>query len=274
MPWLRMDDNMLTDPQWIDALEKGGSPAVHLYLDLCLYSIRHLTDGVISAHVLRAMPGPRGRKVWAKAYRALIDASLLTQREDGSIEIVGHLERNPSRDDVLKKRSRWAQAQRKHRAAEDVIDDDGRFSVDDSRTPSSGRHGVPSPPLPLPIPSPGNREIRASGSLAPINADSIPVTWHSLDGWDEPNTLEGEAVMAGVPREFYRAQLESLRNTTIGGKGGVRDRTRYVRGLFPQWKIWAETDRHKRTDQRKDRPNQPDCGLTGLEMFDASGGVR
>lgn len=271
MPWLRMDDNMLTDPQWICALEKGGSAAVHLYLDFCLYSVRHLTDGVIPAHVARSMPGPRGRKIWARAYRALIDASLLAQREDGSIEIVGHLGRNPSRDDVMKKRGRWAQAQRKHRAAEIVIEDERGLPADDTSLASFSRQRVPSHPLP--IPSPG-REIPRAASTTPLDADGIPVTWRTLDDWVEPPTLEDEAVMAGVPRAFYRTQLESLRNTTIGGKGGVRDRTKYVRSLFPQWKVWADTDRRRRPDRHRDGPNQPDCGLTGLEMFEEPGGVR
>jgi hypothetical protein len=75
--------------------------------------------------------------------------------------------------------------------------------------------------------------------VTPIDADGSPVVWRTLDDWEEPATLEDEAVMAGVPREFYRAQLEALRNTTVGGKGGVRDRTKFVRGLFRQWKTWV-----------------------------------
>lgn len=106
-------------------------------------------------------------------------------------------------------------------------------------------------------------QARARDRQAPTPAQGQPLVWFTLDDWVEPDGLEDEAVSAGVPREFYRTQLETLRNTTIGGKGGVRDRAKYVRGLFGKWKTWAETGAYQRT--RKDAPNQPNCGLTGYE---------
>jgi hypothetical protein len=41
---------------------------------------------------------------------------------------------------------------------------------------------------------------------------------------------------------------------------------------FSKWiedqKLRAETNSYKSTPSRRDRPNQPNCGMTGLEMFD------
>lgn len=69
--------------------------------------------------------------------------------------------------------------------------------------------------------------------------------YRTLDGWVEPEGLEDEALIAGVPREFYRERLTACRNTTIGGRNGVRCRTTWVRQQFGTWKTWAEVARAK-----------------------------
>lgn len=87
------------------------------------------------------------------------------------------------------------------------------------------------------------RDQPSTEPVAPVDAQGVPVMHHTLDDWEEPPHLEDDALMAGVPREFYRDRLKKLRNTKIGGRNGVRDRTEYVRDLFPQWRTWAEQER-------------------------------
>lgn len=106
-------------------------------------------------------------------------------------------------------------------------------------------------------------DLTRASRHAPTPAQGQPHMWFTLDDWVEPPGLEDDAVAAGVPREFFREQLEALRNTAIGGKGGVRDRDKYVRRLFGKWRTWAEADAYKRT--RRDKPNQPNAGVTGYE---------
>lgn len=92
------------------------------------------------------------------------------------------------------------------------------------------------------------------------------MVWRTLDGWDEPPELAAEAVAAGVPLAYYRERIEQLRNTTIGGSAGVRDRTKWVRSQFGRWRTWVETESARASGaRRRDVPNQPNCGLTGLE---------
>jgi hypothetical protein len=264
MSWLRLDDNLLDDPQWGQALLEGGSAALHLWLSLSLWSAKHFTDGEVPAHMLRAIPGPRGSKLIARAYRALIAASLLERLPDGSVRIVAHLERHPAREEVMERRRRWKDAQQKQRKGRKVIDgvndDEGLLAeLESFQRP-------PAPSRPVPIPTRRTMQSRSSsGPVVVVEPEGSPVVWRTLDGWGEPEGLEDEAFAAGVPREFYRSQLEQLRNTTIGGKGGVRDRTAYVRQQFGRWRAWAEAARARPANRRQDRPNQPNCGLTGLE---------
>lgn len=79
------------------------------------------------------------------------------------------------------------------------------------------------------------------------HAQGTPTVWRTLAGWEPPEGLEDEAVMAGVPAEVFRARIAELQNRPIGGSAGVLDRTKYVRQLFGKWKTWAETDRAKAT---------------------------
>jgi hypothetical protein len=262
MSWLRIDDNLLDTPQWGLAVLDGGSAAVHLWLALSLWACKHLSDGEVPAHMLKVIAGPRGARVTGKAYRALIAAGLLERRADGSVRLVDHLERHPSRDDVMERRRRWKDAQQKHRKGHKVMagvsDDDGATEEDDADESQS------TPSRPVPIPTRRQREDRHTEGAPPVAQEGCPVVWHTLDGWVEPIGLEDEAVAAGVPRDFYRARVEQLRNTTIGGQGGVRDRTTYIRQQLGRWRTWAESERAKGRPSR-DRPNQPNCGLTGLE---------
>jgi hypothetical protein len=90
-------------------------------------------------------------------------------------------------------------------------------------------------------------------------AESIPTVHHTLRGWKPPPELEGEAEMAGVPREVFRERLAELANGPIGGRRGVLDREKYVRAQFGKWRTWAEEQRARRAPD----PNRP---MRGSEL--------
>lgn len=83
------------------------------------------------------------------------------------------------------------------------------------------------------------------GALAPRDAQGQPVLFHTLDGWEPDQSLVDDAVIAGVPREWFHTKLAELRNTTIGGQRGVRDRSAWVRSQLGRWRGYAEADRAK-----------------------------
>jgi hypothetical protein len=112
-------------------------------------------------------------------------------------------------------------------------------------------------------PDPDLDPTRARDRQAPTPAQGEPHVWFTLDGWEMSAELRDEAVIAGVPPGTIDERIKALRNGPIGGKRGVISRDEYVRSQFPRWKTWAETDRHARTG--RDRPNQPNAGVTGYE---------
>ncbi len=162
MSWLRMDDAMLDHPKWIRALRDGGDAALHLWLRFCAWSSRHLTDGIIPADVIDAIPGPRGAKVRARAQQALADASLIERRSNGDLLLHDYLEYNPSRAEVMAERGRKAQNQRDRRLRGSVTGD----SVEHEAGESPVSHRVPSPPLPSPLDPQEERESSARAHVA------------------------------------------------------------------------------------------------------------
>lgn len=150
MAWLRVDDGILEHPKFIRAVRVGGSAAIHLWLALAAWCSKHLTDGEVPADMLSAIPGPRGAKVTAKAYRALGEASLIARRSDGGVTLVSYLEFNPSRAEVLATRGRKAKSQRSYRDREKVAGN-AQSALPVSSTVSSR---APSPSRPHPHPHP------------------------------------------------------------------------------------------------------------------------
>jgi hypothetical protein len=84
---------------------------------------------------------------------------------------------------------------------------------------------------PLPPTSP------RSGRRRPEPAEGAPLVWHTLKGWDAPETLENEAVMHNISREYFRLRVSKAKNKPIGGRDGVLDREQWVRDQFAFWVV-------------------------------------
>jgi hypothetical protein len=93
--------------------------------------------------------------------------------------------------------------------------------------------------------SPEVTEIRPAtvptGSIRPEPADAVPVVWRSIKGWEPPASLEDEAVMHNISREYFRDRVKRAQNKPIGGKDGVFSREQWVRDQFPFWVVDQRT---------------------------------
>lgn len=114
MSWLRLDDDMLDHPKWVRAIRDGGSGALHLWVALCSWCSRHLTDGEVPADIVPTLTPQWRNRDRAKAMQALESSQLVTITEPGAVHIVDYLERNPSRAETIERRDRQARHQRNH----------------------------------------------------------------------------------------------------------------------------------------------------------------
>lgn len=99
---------------------------------------------------------------------------------------------------------------------------------------------------PKPKPKPSSPSEEKSTPLPPVAEDSIPVVIRRIpEGWQMGEELLADAKAAGVERPLE--WFEKLRQGPIGGSRGVftQDLAAYVRGQFPKWRTWEETDRAK-----------------------------
>lgn len=214
MSWFRCDDGMLDHPKWIKALKEGGDAALHLWMRWGTWSSRHLTDGVIPAHVAESLPGPRGGKTRERAERALAEASLIHRQSNGDITLHGYLEYNPSRAKAL------AERQRKTKNKQDQRDRAG--VTGDSPTTVPGDRSVPS----RPVPSPDNS---LSATAPPDQTEPATHTWLPKD-WAAPESLYAEAVMAGVTRGGLDEAIKYWSGRKLGGEW--RSPEDFLRGKF------------------------------------------
>lgn len=83
---------------------------------------------------------------------------------------------------------------------------------------------------PLPPPA-GLRRVR------PEHAENAPQVWRTIKDWDPPKSLEDEAVMFNISREYFRLRVTRAKNKPIGGRDGVLDREQWVRDQFPFWVV-------------------------------------
>lgn len=146
MTWIRLDDGMLEHPKWILALQLGGDGALHLWLRLTAWSSRHLTDGLIPAHVATSVPWPRGAATRAKAWQALAEAQLIERQSNGDWLLHDYLDYQPSRAKTLADRGRKAQNEQSRRDAARVARHDLAAPPERARS-----RPVPSRPDPVPI---------------------------------------------------------------------------------------------------------------------------
>lgn len=197
MSWLRLDDDMLDHPKWVRAIRDGGSAALHLWIGLCSWCSRHLTDGEIPADMVETIAGPRGTKVTAKARRALADASLIVQRDDGGVTVVDYLERNPSRAEVTEKKRRRAQSQQDYA-------DRRRGAGQQPVELTDPRPTADPPPIPIPPrsrPDPERDPERAPEPDAPKTEPGGVVRVYSMPSETPPQAYLDEATLSGVRTE-------------------------------------------------------------------------
>lgn len=218
MTWFCIDDSMLDHEKWIRAIGEGGDAALHLWLRLGTWCARHLTDGVVPAHVCKSLPGPRGGKTRARAWQALADAALIHRHDDGSVTLHDYLDYNPSRAKVLADRQRKTKNKQDQRYRDSVTGDDAP-SVDGDRS-------VPSPPLPSP-------DISLSRALDASITDPPPSTPAPSGTETEPAAIEW------LPEDFRPAEAVYAAAILAGcTRAGVDEFVNYWRGrkLGGQWR--------------------------------------
>lgn len=145
MTWLRIEDSMLDHPKWRKAIRCGGSWPLLAWVRLLSWCSRNLTDGLIPADLISDVVDIERARDRRKALDGLLCGGLLALDGSGNGRLVDYLQRNPSREMVLKERERRANSQKNRRSMLPVT---GHEAV---REPPAC--SVPSPSHPLPIPS-------------------------------------------------------------------------------------------------------------------------
>jgi hypothetical protein len=124
-----LDDDWDNDPR----VTRAGTAAFGLYSRCGMYAARHLTDGFIPGEIATTY----GTKEWAAR---LVDVGLWEIVEHG-FRMVHYLERNPSAEQVRRRREQYAARQQRWRAAQEKK----RRGSNASRHASG--NASPSPPL-------------------------------------------------------------------------------------------------------------------------------
>jgi hypothetical protein len=205
--WLRDDDDMLDHEKWRRAIRDGGDSALYVWSRLRAWCSRRLTDGIVPGDLVDEVAQIGRSKARARALRALIEHGLCARREHDAIAIVGYLERNPSKAEVLADRERRAEAQRNRRKTQSVTGHGG------SSVPE--RAEVPARPGPIPSPMGDPERAREEVTEAEPRLPEVErrvaeaeQRWGAPDG--KTYTIKGlpptesylaSAVMAGVSRE-------------------------------------------------------------------------
>lgn len=109
---------------------------------------------------------------------------------------------------------------------------------------------------------PDAREPAATGSF-PAVLRTLP------EGYTPSPSLLAQVASAGCPREVFEARLAELRTGPIGGSRGVlpNQLEKYLLTQASKWRNWNAADVAKQANgrPRRDAPNQPNAGITGLE---------
>lgn len=209
MSWLRLDDDMLDHPKWVRAIRDGGSNALHLWLRLCSWCSRHLTDGEIPPDIVPTLIPPSWRaREREKALLALESSQLVTiekpgqshvatRGEPGTVRIVDYLERNPSRAETIEKRERQAQHQKNHALRKKLSTQHPLAAPDDQAPPES----APSRSRPDPVPIPRRDPERAPELEVPKVEPGGVARTYSMPSEQPPQTYLDEATMAGIRAE-------------------------------------------------------------------------
>jgi hypothetical protein len=243
MSWLRLDDDMLDHPKWVRAIRDGGSAALHLWLALCSWCSRHLTDGEIPADIVPTLTQQWRARDRTKAMQALESSQLVAITGPGSVHIVGYLERNPSRVETLERRSRKADNQKNHAVRKKLTGQHPVVVVDDGPAPDP----LPIPSRPDPVPTPEGE--RAPALLPPSKRE---------------RRLDAQAFALNRLIHKYPPDFEPTKvNQTRGHELGLTDEEIWQRWFESQGKsyphgfddpeaqfnrelAWAKSDKEKR----------------------------
>lgn len=206
MPWVRLDDHFAEHPKVVDA----GPLALAMHVAGLCYSSRNLTDGYVPRSVAKTLldfegiafvwqgdtVGGGSEVEWHHVVSDLVDAGLWTETE-GGWTIHDYLEYQPSRDEVMARRSelseKRARAGRKGaqtRWQTDGKPDGKRESESPGRDskhgkpdgkPDSKEYGKPMAgrwqddgPDPDPIPDPLREEKNAPAGAEPETDEALP----------------------------------------------------------------------------------------------------
>lgn len=167
MSWLRLDDDMLDHPKWVRAIRDGGSAALHLWVALCSWCSRHLTDGVVPADIVPTLTQQLRARDRSKALSALESSQLVASDEPGAIRIVDYLERNPSRAETMALRERRAKAQRDYVDRKKLTGQQPIAHLDDRPPPDT----APSRPVPA---RPDPRESESAPRALDVRPPEVP----------------------------------------------------------------------------------------------------
>jgi hypothetical protein len=254
MSWLRLDDDMLDHPKWVRAIRDGGSAALHMWLALCSWCSRHLTDGEIPADIVPTLTQQWRARDRAKAIQALESSQLVAITEPGAIHIVDYLERNPSRAETLERRSRKADNQKNHAVRKKLTGQRPVVVVDDGPAPDP--LPIPSRPDPVPTPEEGERNARAPGGS--------PSEVRTLQPSKRERAREAAAVALTRLRHKYPPDFEpTVDNRSRAVELGLTEAETWQRwdecrdkrypapfddpvGQFNRELAWAKADKEKR----------------------------
>lgn len=197
--WIKLDAAMLDHPKWVRALRLGGDAALHLWLQITMWSARHLTDGVIPSDVASAIPGPRGVMTMRKAWQALAEASLIERQSNGDWLIHDYLDHQRSRTEVMAGLERKAQHQRNQRAtrrvdvhAERVKPKRADVDLDQNRSREEKRERDPDPDARAPESSTSENPPEPATSSEPRNQPPIVQPLPTVPGLLGPSQRERE----------------------------------------------------------------------------------
>ena len=158
MPWLRLDDQFSTNTKILSA----GKDGRELYFSALGHAARNLTDGFISADIVRQIAAMFEVYDAAPAIARLVEVRLWDVC-DGGWMIHDYLQYNPSRDEVMAERAATAKRQAEWRAKQER-NASGQYDQAPSNDVRNGvsndvRNGVTNAscntvPVPVPVPDP------------------------------------------------------------------------------------------------------------------------
>jgi hypothetical protein len=200
--WLKVDDNFLEHPKFLQAVEEGTELVTHLWFKALSYCRRHLTDGRFTHAALRTFSRSRRLSV---AVNALVNSRLWLQTDDG-YEIKDYLDWYESREQVEQKKQANTNKIRRWREAKKPSCNQVTEAGVTAQQQDSNPAPIPTP-IPIPTPTPTDPPGPLSGGDAPDEAPASRVV-RVLDAADQPGQLPGAAPASTLDAPPSRPALE------------------------------------------------------------------